>query len=158
MEEITIRKAKITEASEISTVIRQAMSQYAEDSGISIILDSLKEPPCVIEEYIRTDCIYVALKCQRIVGAVRISDCTDRSVRISRFSVLPSLQKSGVGNLLFNAAEQYIHDRNYVRAILYTATSNLYTVRFYTARGFHLTHTDPDCGYPRGTFVKIYPH
>jgi N-acetylglutamate synthase-like GNAT family acetyltransferase len=156
MNKATIRQAKPGDAFEISAVIHQGMEQYAKDSGIPVLLESLKESESDVERFIRDDLVLIARVHDHIIGTIRVSDCSEQVARISRFSVLPSTQKSGIGNDLFCAAEAHIRKSGYQKAKLYTATTNPKTVRFYTARGYRLVRVDTDPGYPRGTFIKEF--
>lgn len=75
---------------------------------------------------------------------------------ISRFAVHPSLQKLGVGNVLFTQAEEYMETCGYQSVVLHTALTNAPLVRFYMKRKFKLIETKTDRGYPRGTFVRNF--
>jgi len=156
MENISTRKATLEEARDISDIIKTAMKFYAADSNIPGTLTSLKEDVSDIQKYIENDELLVAVFHEKLAGTIRISKLKDNSYQISRFSVLPSMQKLGVGSILFFAAEDYLRSLKAKECLLYTALTNISMVRFYASRGFELVETKYERGYPRGKFEKKY--
>lgn len=154
MKNILVRKALITDSTEMLSVIHIAMTQYANDSMIPHALDSLKESVHDIERYIQSDTFLIAIYKDRIVATVRISEESEDTVLISRFAVLPEMQKAGVGSILYEAAQKQIEADGYKKIVLYTALSNHKTVKFYKAKGFELKTEESDSEYPRGMFKK----
>jgi len=156
MDNLVTRKAALKEAKDISDIIKTAMKFYASDSNIPGTLTSLAESVSDIEKYINQDEFLVAVFHNKLAGTVRISKLKEDSYQISRFSVLPAMQKLGVGSILFSAAEDYLRSINAKECLLYTALTNMSMVRFYASRGFELVETKYERGYPRGKFVKKY--
>ncbi len=156
MDNLVIRKAALEEAKEISDIIKTAMKFYAEESNIPGTLTSLSEYISDIEKYIDEDEFLVAVFHNKLAGTVRISKLRENSYQISRFAVLPAMQKLGVGSILFSAAENYLLEIKAKDCLLYTAMTNMTMVRFYTSRGFEIVETKYERGYPRGRFVKRY--
>lgn len=154
MKTITIRRALPEDASVLEPIIREAMSKYREDSGIPGSLDALRETASDVEAHIRRDLVLIAFHHDQAVGTVRISALSPDTAEISRFAVLPSAQKTGVGSKLYADAEAWILREGYRRIVLHTALTNHHTVRFYTGKGFDHAGTSTDRGYPRGLFVK----
>lgn len=152
MKNILVRKALIADSREMLSVIHTAMTQYAKDSMIPHTLDSLKENIEDIERYIQRDVFLVAIFKDKIVATVRISKETEDTVLISRFAVLPDMQKAGVGSILYEAAKSQIEADGFKKIVLYTALSNHKTVRFYRSKGFELQSVESASEYPRGMF------
>ena len=179
-----LRPATVSDIPEMHRVISVAMAQYAKDSSIPTVLDALLETEEDLKEYVLRDYFLLAFRGDNLVGTLRISRigehsndsmkseapirCKDRgdshdsenfsqkTAYISRFAVLPSMQKLGVGNALFLKAEEYLKANGIQRVFLHTALTNAHLVRFYTKRKFERIETTTDRGYPRGTFVKEY--
>jgi GNAT superfamily N-acetyltransferase len=155
--EIIIRQAGPDDGPELLELIRIAMAVYARNSGIGSILESQRETLAELMVHIRADHVLVAEHRGRLIGTVRlIHQAEDDSAYFSRFAVLPSLQMSGVGKLLYQAAEDWLR-RQGVRTIrLHTALTNEPLVSFYLVRGFILIETKTTRGYPRGLFQKTF--
>lgn len=184
MNSCQLRQATVSDIPEMQRVITVAMAQYAKDSAIPTVLDALLETEENLREYVLRDYFLLAFRSDKLVGTLRISrldetraqtgNAVDRLVNdpvavavpastttsstayISRFAVLPSMQKLGVGDALFSKAEEYLKNNGYQRVILHTALTNAHLVRFYMKRKFERIETRTDRGYPRGTFVKEY--
>jgi len=156
MDNLLTRKATPKEAEDISDIIKTAMKIYAADSNIPGTLTSLTEDVSDIKKYIENDELLVAVFHDKLAGTVRISKLKDNYYQISRFSVLPAMQKLGVGSILFFAAEDYLRSVKAEKCLLYTALTNISMVRFYASRGFELVETKYERGYPRGRFEKKY--
>ena len=170
MNQYQLRQATVSDLPEMHRVISAAMTQYAKDSSIPTVLEALRETAEDLREYVLHDYFLLAFRGEKLVGTLRISqldeksafpppglaDSACRTAYISRFAVLSSMQKLGVGNALFAGAEEYIRNNGYHLAVLHTALTNLPLVRFYTKRKFELASTATDRGYPRGTFIKHY--
>jgi N-acetylglutamate synthase-like GNAT family acetyltransferase len=154
MKNLLVRKALLTESNEMLRVIQAAMTQYSKDSMIPHTLESLRESIEDIDRYINSDTFLVAIYKDKIVATVRISKEAEDTVLISRFAVLPEMQKAGVGSILFEAAQKQIEADGYKKIVLYTALSNHKTVRFYKTKGFELLSIDSGSDYPRGRFGK----
>jgi ribosomal protein S18 acetylase RimI-like enzyme len=154
MKTISIRRAVPEDAAVLEPIIREAMTKYREDSGIDGVLDALRETSADVESHIRQDTVLIAFHLGQAVGTVRISALSPDTAEISRFAVLPSAQKTGVGSKLYADAEDRIRRQGYRSVSLHTALNNHHTVRFYIGKGFVHTETSTDRGYPRGLFVK----
>lgn len=154
--ETLIRRAVESDAAELLELIRIAMAVYARNSEIGTLLDSQLETQDELLAHVRADHVLVAERRGKLVGTVRLVHRADSDVAyFSRFAVLPSLHLSGVGKLLYTAAEDWLRDQG-VRIIrLHTALTNKQLVAFYQARGFQLIETKTTRGYPRGLFQKM---
>jgi ribosomal protein S18 acetylase RimI-like enzyme len=163
MNPYTLRPASIDDLSAMQELIATAMAQYAKDSMIPTKLEALCETAEDLKQHIMEDCFLLAFRGEHLVGTLRISPFKEhpgiagkQNAYISRFAVLPSMQKRGVGKALFAKAEEFITARSYSKVYLHTALTNTPLVRFYTARKFELVDTATDRGYPRGLFMKDY--
>ena len=163
MNPYTLRPASIVDLPAMQGLIATAMAQYAKDSMIPTRLEALCETEEDLKRYVLEDYFLLALRGEHLVGTLRISPfkehpgvITKQNAYISRFAVLPSMQKRGVGKALFAKAEEYLTACGYSKVYLHTALTNTPLVRFYTARKFELVDTATDRGYPRGLFMKDY--
>lgn len=156
MDGLLTRQATPDDAEDILNVILISMNQYAKESKIPSVLKSLQETKDDILTYIEKDYFLVCEYHSNIVACIRVSKIKNNYSQISRFCVLPTMQKLGVGKLIFSKAEKYIESKKFKYCILYTALTNLSTVNFYSSKGFELIETSYERGYPRGKFKKSY--
>lgn len=152
--EIIIRQAVAADAPELLELIQTAMAVYTRNSGIISTLDSQRETLDDFLAHLRADHVLVAEHRGRLIGTVRLIHGEDDSAYFSRFAVLPTLQMSGVGKLIYQAAEEWLRAQGVRTIRLHTALTNLPLVDFYEARGFQLLETKTTQGYPRGLFQK----
>ena len=156
---IRIRKATVDDAPELHDLIRQAMAVYAEQSGIETPLDAQMETREDLVRHLQEDQVLVAVLHDQLAGTVRLVRLDDQTAYFCRFAVLPGYQRSGVGQMLNQAAENWLADQGFTSVILHTALTNAPLVSFYRLRGFELVETHESRGYPRGTFAKkLLPH
>ncbi len=153
-QEISIRQAVPADAPEIRALVQKAMAVYAHNSGITTPLESQLESLAEQVAQNQADHVLVVERHGRLIGSVRLVHGEDDSAYFSRFAVLPSLQRSGVGRQLYQVAEAWLKSRGVRTIRLHTALSNQPLVDFYLARGFRLIKESTDRGYPRGTFQK----
>lgn len=153
-----IRKAEIADLEEMRQVIKIAMDQYSLVSHIPVQspVDALRETADDLKNHILSDYFLIAVYEGKIAGTIRVSEISDKEAYISRFTVLPSIQKIGVGSVIFEAAENHIISKGYRQVSLHTALKNASLVRFYEKRHFKLVEMKNDRGYARGTFIKHY--
>lgn len=151
---VIIRRAIETDASELLIVIRSAMALYARQSGIETPLDAELETIEDLKIHINTDTVLVAERDGELVGTVRLVREDNDTAWFTRFAVLPTYQRSGIGQRLFEASEQYLRQMGCRAVYLHTALTNQALVSFYKAKGFVLQDVAYDRGYPRGCFVK----
>jgi ribosomal protein S18 acetylase RimI-like enzyme len=152
--EILIRQAVAADGPELLALIRIAMAVYTRNSGISTPLESQLETLDEMLAHIQADHVIVAEHRGHLAGTVRLVHGEDDSAYFSRFAVLPALQRSGVGQMLYQAAENWLCSNGIRTVKLHTALTNLPLVAFYEARGFRLIKESTGRGYPRGTFLK----
>lgn len=152
--EIMIRQAVEEDSLDLLSLIRAAMTLYAARSGIDTPLESLQENLADVRQHIRQDHVLVAEHKGHLIGTVRLVLRDDDIAYFSRFAVHPQLQQTGVGRMLFQAAEQWLRNQG-IRVIeLHTALSNQELVKFYQARGFDLVSAENTRDYARGLFRK----
>ncbi len=158
-----IRPAGPDDIPGILSLVREAMSRYAADSGIPGVLPALGDTEASVLSFMETGLLLVAE--DRHTGAL------DGTIRLSvegpgdegplgwigRFAVRPSLQRSGLGTRLFDAVEQEARRLGVRRIALHTALSNPRLPAFYEARGMRVVSVAHDRGYPRARFEKTLP-
>ncbi len=154
---LIIRRAEAGDGPELLMLIQKAMALYARQSGIEAQLDAQLETLADLETHIAADLVLVAIDHGHLAGTVRLVRQDQETAYFCRFAVLPVLHRSGVGQRLYQAAEQWLTDQGFHSVYLHTATNNKPLVAFYEARGFHLVDIQYDRGYPRGTFRKELP-
>lgn len=152
--DILIRPATLAEASDILRLVQWAMQVYASQSGITTPLESQRETITDMQRHIRQDHVLVAEHKGHLIGTVRLVRLSDQAAYFSRFAVHPHLQRTGVGRMLYEAAEIWLRQQHFAWVDLHTALSNAGLVAFYEARGFVLVESDNSRGYPRGRFRK----
>lgn len=152
--EITIRRAVPAEAAELLALIRSAMAVYARHSGIETPLDAELETVADLCVHIVQDHVLVAEQAGRLIGTVRLVRQDHDTAWFTRFAVSPDRQRAGVGQMLFQAAENNLRQSGCRQILLHTALSNQSLVAFYQTRGFELVDTSHERGYPRGLFLK----
>ena len=130
------------------------MIKYAEDSSIPGTLPSLLETQSDIENYISSDCVLIAFIGQQAVGTIRLCGISPDKAEISRFAVIPSIQKTGIGGRLFVSAEKYLRESGYSYVNLHTALDNKVLLNFYISRGFVVESESTQSGYRRGMLHK----
>ena len=152
--QIRIRPAEPADSAELLSLIHWAMRTYAEASGIPGQVDALREGESDLISQIEQHKVLVAEHRGSLIGTVRLVHLDNQRAYFSRFAVHPHLQKSGVGRLLYQAAETQLIEQGYQTVELHTALTNQPLVNFYQSRGFELVSVDPSRGYPRGLFRK----
>lgn len=152
--DIHIRPAVAADGPELLSLIRIAMAVYTRNSGISEVLESQRETLDELLIHLRTDHVLVAEHRGRLIGTVRLIRSEPDAAYFSRFAVQTALQQTGVGKMLYQAAEAWLRSQGIRYIRLHTALTNRPLVNFYQARGFRLRETRTDRGYPRGLFEK----
>ncbi|NCA99643.1 MAG: GNAT family N-acetyltransferase [Clostridia bacterium] len=153
--DIIFRQAVPADSTELLKLIQWAMQVYAAKSGITTPLDAFSETVFDLEQQIARDHVIVAEHKHALIGTVRLVRRSPDQAYFTRFAVHPHLQQTGVGRLLFQAAEAWLLQNGFSIVELHTALTNETLVNFYQSRGFVLVETDSSRGYPRGLFRKI---
>ena len=169
MSDYLIRKASVSDAAELSGLIKESMKTYCEDSGIeSNRLESMTESEeSVAYRISRSDCLCL-IKEGRILGTITLS-VTDNPLKysfsaksekalkkydrigyISRFAVKDTLRKTGLGVTLMNEALELAGKYGLKGVVLHTAVENKSMAEFYGNRGFSLIDAERSRGYLRG--------
>lgn len=153
-EPIEIRKAVAADADALYRLIQQAMRVYALQSGITGSLESLQESADDMLRYVENDMVMVAVRDGQLVGTVRLVRQDRATAWLTRFAVQPHMHQTGVGRMLYQAAEIWLRQAGFRDVSLHTALNNQALVAFYQARGFQLISSDHSRGYPRGLLRK----
>lgn len=151
---IEIREAVSGDADALHGLIQQAMRVYALQSGITGPLESLQESTADLRRHMETDMVMVAVKDGHLVGTVRLVRQDRTTAWLTRFAVQPHMHQTGVGRMLYQAAEIWLRQAGFNEVLLHTALTNRSLVTFYQARGFKIISTDHSRGYPRGLLCK----
>ena len=151
---VVIRLAAADDAVKLLSLIRKAMAVYAQNSGIETPLDAEMETLDDMLAHLARNKVLVAEQDGKLIGTVRLVRQDRDTAWFTRFAVLPERQRLGIGQLLFQAAEEQLRQEGFVQVLLHTALTNLPLVTFYQTRGFILLDVHHTRGYPRGRFMK----
>lgn len=169
-----IRIASVTDAPQVSRLLRSAMLTYCADSGISSsMLEAMTESIESVSDRIMNQTCLVAENNGKIVGTICIkpvpnplvysfSDISCEflekagpSYYISRFAVEQRFRKTGLGIDLITRALNIAHEAGAGCVLLHSAATNKNMVDFYGKRGFELIDSESSRGYMRGLFANI---
>ena len=172
--EPVIRTAGISDAAEVSRLLKSAMLTYCTDSGIpSTMLEAMTESIESVSDRISRQTCLVAESGGKIVGTICIksvpnplvysfSEKTCRfleecglSFYLSRFAVTQRFRITGLGIDLITRAVDIAHRAGSKCVLLHSAASNKNMVEFYGKRGFELIDSENSRGYPRGLFANF---
>ena len=170
-----IRIAGISDALEVSRLLKSAMLTYCADSGISSsMLEAMTESVESVADRISRQTCLVAVSDGKIVGSICIKRVDNPlvynfsektygylkdaglSFYISRFAVLQDFRKSGVGIDLMAKAIDIAHESDARSILLHSAASNKNMVEFSGKRGFRLIDSESSRGYMRGLFALSF--
>ncbi len=168
-----IRIAGISDAAEVSRLLKSAMLTYCADSGISSsMLEAMTESIESVADRISRQTCLVAVSDGKIVGSICIkkvdnplvynfSDKTfgflekaGLSYYISRFAVIQNYRKTGLGIDLITKALDIAREAGADCVLLHSAATNRNMVEFYGKRGFKLIDSENSRGYMRGLFAN----
>ena len=168
-----IRIASVTDAPEVSRLLRSAMLTYCADSGISTsMLEAMTESIESVADRISRQTCLVAETGGKIVGSICIKECPNplvynfsdrtfeylkdmgKSFYISRFAVLEKFRKTGLGIDLMTRAVDLARENGAECILLHSAATNKNMVEFYGKRGFELIDSENSRGYMRGLFAR----
>ena len=168
-----IRMAGISDAAEVSRLLKSAMLTYCADSGISSsMLEAMTESIESVSDRISKQTCLVAESDGKIVGTICIKPVTNplvysfsektfgfleqagTSFYISRFAVKQRFRKTGLGIELITRALDIAHKSGAVCVLLHSSATNKNMVDFYSKRGFELIDSENSRGYMRGLFAK----
>lgn len=168
-----IRIASVTDAPEVSRLLRSAMLTYCADSGISSsMLEAMTESIESVADRISRQTCLVAETGGKIVGSICIKECPNplvynfsdrtfeylkdmgKSFYISRFAVLEKFRKTGLGIDLMTRAVDLARENGAECILLHSAATNKNMVEFYGKRGFELIDSENSRGYMRGLFAR----
>ena len=168
-----IRIAGVSDASEVSRLLKSAMLTYCADSGISSsMLEALTESVESVADRITRQTCLVADIDGKLVGTICIKEVPNpmvytfsdktcvflqsagKSFYILRFAVLEKFRKTGLGIDLISKAVEIAREADATCVLLHSAASNKNMVEFYAKRGFELIDSENSRGYMRGLFAN----
>lgn len=136
--------------------VREAMLEYARDSGIPTdedgipLLDSLHEGPDQILAAIQHRQILVARRNWKIVGTARLDmDLTASICYLRRYAVIPGQQNNGIGRLLFERAAEEARKAGLRELRLITSSAHHRLLSYYRHLGFEVIAIDETGPYSR---------
>ena len=168
-----IRIASISDAPQVSRLLRSAMLTYCADSGISSsMLEAMTESIESVADRIARQTCLVAEYDGSIIGSICIKECPNpmvytfsektcaylenlkKAFYISRFSVEEKFRKTGLGIDLMAKAIELANEAGADSVLLHSAATNKNMVEFYGKRGFELIDSENSRGYMRGLFAN----
>lgn len=150
---LEVRPALLSDAAAIGSITHQAFTLYAHDLGLPVPVAALAETPKVVEEEIKTKHVLLGLLEGEPIASIRFAYFGNIAY-ISRFGVLPGVQKSGIGKELLAAVCRQCEKDGIAAIALHTCTKMMPQVRFYYGQGFYIHSTTHNRGYVRGLFLK----
>ena len=167
----TFRKAELSDAPELSRLLKAAMQTYCTRSNIPAeMLEAMNEDIADIEDRIKRCICLCCLDEDTIVATITfcIIDTPQRLSfsrktldylsaftkvgYISRFAVREDLRNEGLGIELVNRAIDLAKEAECGAVLLHSSATNKYLVEFYKNRGFELIDHEDSRGYDRGLF------
>lgn len=153
---LIIRKAVPEDAQGIHGVLQESFKKYCDISGLDYNIDALRESVEEIRQDILTKNVLVAILEEAIIGTLRFKIYPDQTAYLTRFGVLPTFHRAGVGQSLMSKVDELMIQAGVKKVCLHTAAKNKDLVRFYYGRGFYVESTNTDRGYLRALMVKDY--
>lgn len=167
----TFREAELSDAPELSRLLKVAMQTYCTRSNIPAeMLEAMNEDIADIEDRIRRCICLCCLDGDSIVATITFGvidtpqklsfsrktlDYLSGFTRvgyISRFAVREDLRNEGLGIELVNRAIALAEETDCGAVLLHSSATNKYMVEFYKNRGFELIDHEDSRGYDRGLF------
>lgn len=159
MDKITfvVREAVEDDIPQIIEEAKEAFWAYAENAGITELVEPLQESYEDLKKDLETKLVLVAILDGKVAGSVRVQMNSDKTAYLSRLGVRVEFQNNGVGKILLNAVDNYMMKLGVKNLYLHTASRLFSLVRFYYGRGFYIESTTKDRGYVRALLCKEYP-
>ena len=147
MDQITLVRAKDSDAPEVLAITKRAFDLYAKEirkrESVAALYETLDD---VLSDIHRKN-VYVARIDGEMVGSVRFELLTEGIAYLSRFSIDPEAQNLGLGGLLLEKVRIECLSMG-VRAI------TLHTVAFYLKNGYYIHSISRDSDYIRALMVN----
>lgn len=158
MDKITfvVREAVEDDIPQIIEEAKEAFWAYAENAGITELVEPLQESYEDLKKDLETKLVLVAILDGKVAGSVRVQMNSDKTAYLSRLGVRVEFQNNGVGKILLNAVDNYMMKLGVKNLYLHTASRLFSLVRFYYGRGFYIESTTKDRGYVRALLCKEY--
>ncbi len=92
----------------------------------------------VINKYIHKGTLVGMFKNDKCIGVCHYSEINDYEVEINNISLIPKMQKQGLGTRLLKYTFEKIFDRGYSGVVVGTSNASIYNIAFYQKNGFDL--------------------
>lgn len=149
---VNIRMAHPEDVEAIHHITQEAFSKYQHDLGMDGPVAALKESREDILRDMAQKMVLIGFVNDEPVGSIRC-EVFDELAYISRFGVLPNVQKSGIGGMLISKVEELCREMS-IKAIALHTSSRMYgLIRFYYGKGYFIHSTTFDRGYIRALLV-----
>lgn len=149
---VNIRVAHPEDADAIHRITHAAFEKYQHDLGTDGPVAALRETREDVLRDMAQKMVLIGFVNDEPVGSIRFEVFEDMAY-ISRFGVLPTVQKSGIGGMLIDKVEEYCREMA-IKAIALHTSSRMYgLVRFYYGHGYFIHSTTTDRGYIRALLV-----
>jgi GNAT superfamily N-acetyltransferase len=128
-------------------------------AGLRPLFELAEDSRDVLDSYIDSGRVLVALEGGRIVGHLQLTE-TGRpaEAEVKNMAVLPERQGHGVGRALMEAAIEVVRAQERSTLVVATAAADTGNLRFYQRLGFRMREVERDAftpatGYPRGAQI-----
>lgn len=132
---IEIREAGIRDVSRLIEVYRDAYSEIVNLGYRSQAADASRQ---LVESWIRSSRVYVAILDETIVGTVRLTIDEANRIVLGRFAVATAYRKRSIGSKLLTDAETRAYTDGYTTIRLHTYAGHPYLPVMYRRRGYRI--------------------
>lgn len=150
---LAIRQAEEADAEGVLKITKDSFSIYQEELHVNYSVKALQETVESTLKDIRENAVFVVERFGELCGALRIKKLSDDLWYIYRFGVSPSINNSGLGSSLLDAAISYAAKQNAKAIALHTNSKYYRLARYYYGKQFYVHSTTFDRGYVRALFV-----
>lgn len=152
---VEIRKATLEDAEGIRDITKKAFVVYKDNvKTANAYFSALTETLEDITKELKEKTIFIAIRDNVVVGAIRLEFMTPELAYISRFAVNPNEHNQGVGAGLLQKALDECIEYDIIKVALHTNSKYYKLARYYYGKGFYVHSTTFDKGYIRALFIK----
>lgn len=151
---VEIRRALLSDASEILEVTKAAFMLYKDDLHSSYPVPALLESVEDVRSDIERHVVYVAVIGGKVAGSIRLKKLTGELAYVYRFGVSPDINNTGIGSGLLARVIDDCSAEGFKAIALHTNSRYYKLARYYYGKRFFVHSTSTAKGYIRALFVK----
>ena len=149
---VTVRVATIEDTDIIQKITHDAFEQYQENLGVDNQVAALKETREDTLRDMAQKMVLLGFVNGEPLSSIRF-EVIGNLAYISRFGVLPMVQKTGIGGMLIAKVEELCREMRVKAIALHTSSKDFGLIRFYYGHGYFIHSTATDRGYIRALLV-----